>query len=198
MMRQNGFTLLELLVALAVSAVVSVIAYSGLRSMVDTRAAVEREMEDLTQLQQAFTLLARDIEQAVSRGIRNEYGEPQSAMVWRETESSPFEFTRNGWRNPAGRARSSLQRVAYEVKDEILYRQYWPILDRAQNSDPYGRKILRGVTDFQVVFLADNNEWQNFWPPDTTNNRLLLPRAVAVSLVVDGWGEIKRVFLVKS
>jgi len=77
----RGFTLLELLVALAVFAIMSIAAYSGLRNVLFTRAAVEEQTRRLAAVQLAVFRLEQDIEQTVPRGIRDEYGEPQAALV---------------------------------------------------------------------------------------------------------------------
>ena len=72
----RGFTLLELLVALAVFAIMATAAYSGLRSVLFTRAAVEEQSRRLAAVQMAVYRLEQDVEQTLARGIRDEYGDP--------------------------------------------------------------------------------------------------------------------------
>jgi len=111
-----GFTLLELLVALTVFAVISVMAYSGLNTVITARLQIKQQAEQLANLQQIFIKLGRDIEQIVQRPIRNQYGDEESHI---KGTLQQIEFTRSGWRNPAQQNRSSLQRVAYHLQKKL-------------------------------------------------------------------------------
>lgn len=200
-MNKHGFTLLELLVALAIFAFMSAAAFTGLISVGNTKSALETEGKEIAGLQRFFLVLQRDIEQAAAREIRDEFGEFQNAMNW---ELGNLEFTRNGWRNPARRKRSNLQRVAYKLEDDKIIRDSWIVLDRVESSEPFSKTVLQGINDFSVTFLDEGNQWSNTWPPPVTvgvsthSQRIRLPRAVAVTIDSEKWGEIKRVFLVKG
>ena len=110
---QRGFTLLELLVAMAIFAIMAAAAYSSLRSILYTEAAVEAEARRLGQVQMAFFLMERDIGQILPRGIRDEYDEEQSPLQSGKLLGDLLIFTRTGWDNPLGLPRSNLQRLAY-------------------------------------------------------------------------------------
>ena len=114
---QRGFTLIELLVALLVFAVMSVLAYGGLRSVLDASAGAGAHADRLASLQRTFMALARDVEQLADREIRDEYGDRQPALRVGADERL-LELTRAGWRNPAGQTRSTLQRVAYRLDEQ--------------------------------------------------------------------------------
>ncbi|MCU0806914.1 MAG: type II secretion system minor pseudopilin GspJ [Candidatus Contendobacter sp.] len=118
----RGFTLLELLVALAVFSIMAVAAYGGLRNVLYTRAAVEEQNRRLAAVQLAVYRLEQDIEQAVPRGIRDEYGEPQGALLGGALADDRLTLTRTGWDNPLGQPRANLQRVAYRLRDGRLWR----------------------------------------------------------------------------
>jgi general secretion pathway protein J len=148
----------------------------------------------------AFLWLGRDIEQAVDRSIRDEYAEVQNAMLGVETGRYQLELTRTGWRNPAGRTRSNLQRVAYGLREGKLLRVYWNVLDRAQDSQPLESVLLEGVEKLELRFLNDKDKWQDSWPggelgqpPSETP-----PHAVEVTLETKAEGRITRLFRVPS
>ncbi len=201
-MRDDGFTLLELLVALAVFAVMSVMAYEGLQAMLDSQGLVRQESERLAGLQKAFVMLGRDVVQAAPRSVRDEYEDPLPAMFWQDLDplEPGIEFTRNGWRNPGGMpGRSSLQRVAYHLVDGSLERWRWPVLDRAIDSVPIRQEVLSGVRGFSVAFLDDQGQWLDGWPAGDLDENpallTLLPRAVRFVVDVEGWGVIERQYV---
>ncbi len=191
----QGFTLLELLVALLIFAVLAVMAYGGLQVVLDAQDRTEQQSARLAELQTCFAILGRDIEQIIDRDIRDNYGEVKGALLG---DGFTLEFTRIGWRNPGGFRRSHLQRVAYVVDEGRLMRQRWQVLDRAQNSTPVDNDLLDNVHALEVRFLDQQQNWQSQWPPQTigTNAVTGLPRAVEVVVDVEGWGRIRRLFSV--
>ncbi|MFO7642096.1 MAG: type II secretion system minor pseudopilin GspJ [Candidatus Competibacteraceae bacterium] len=196
----RGFTLLELLVALAVFAILATAAYSGLRNVLFTRVAVEAQTQRLAAVQLAIHRLIQDLEQAAPRGIRDEYGEPQAAMLGDELAGERLILTRAGWANPLGQPRASLQRVAYRLRDGQLWRLYWPVLDRGGLIEPRETRVLDQVREFRIRFLDQSGSWRNDWPPPASagsspQDLAPLPRAVEISLTLEDWGEITRLLL---
>ncbi len=191
----RGFTLLELLVALAVFAIMSIAAYSGLRNVLFTRAAVETQSQRLAAVQLAIFRMEQDIEQAIARPIRDEYGEPQAAMIGSELASDRLILTRAGWDNPLGQVRASLQRVAYRLQEGRLWRLHWNVLDRGGLNEARETLLLEQVQTLKVRFLGDA-DWRDDWPPLTPDSpgkeRELLPRAIEIRLTLQDWGEITR------
>jgi general secretion pathway protein J len=193
--RQRGFTLLELLVALAIFALVSVMAYGGLASVLDQQFATDEIAGQLARLQKTYLLLQRDFEQLVPRPVRDEYGDTQAPLLG----DSQLQFTRGGWSNPAGHPRSSLRRVAYRLEDQELTRYAWSVLDRAQNSEPLEQPLLDGVTEIRSRYLVENDEWQDSWPPATVaatgdTETFSLPLAVEIQLEHERFGLVTWLF----
>lgn len=200
--KSAGFTLLELMVAIIIFALMAAIAYSGLNNVLQARTQTEEHSRELQQLQIAMNWLARDVEQTINRGVRSEYGEPLAPLIGNDFEGYLIELTRNGWRNPANHARSSLQRVAYGVREHKLLRAYWRVLDRAEDSKPYEQVLLDGVNSVEIRYLTDNDEWQTSWPPDdlgtagTAAPPATLPRAVEVNIDTRLFGKVTRLLRV--
>jgi general secretion pathway protein J len=194
--RQRGFTLLELLVALSVFSLVSVMAYSGLRTVLQSKQHTEQRAARIQQLQSAVMLLERDLAQFVDRPVRDEFGDPQQALLSADYGDTRLAFTRAGYRNPTGLPRSNLQRVAYGLEEEALVRLAWPVLDRAQGSEPYRGVLLEGVRELQLRFMDEEREWQGQWPPEglAPDAPIPLPRAVEVTLELEDLGEVRRLF----
>jgi general secretion pathway protein J len=190
--RTAGFTLLELLVALAVFAVVAVLAYGGLRSVLDAREHADRQAQRLAELQSAVSVLGRDVEQVLERGIRNEFGDPEPPLRG-GSGTLLLELTRAGWRNPAALPRSDLQRVAYRLDGTELVRLAWQVLDRAQDAAPLEMPLLTGVAAVEVRFFDHALEWRPEWPPPLPGEEApALPRAVEITLELEDWGRVTR------
>jgi general secretion pathway protein J len=187
----RGFTLLELLVALAIFALIGALAYSGLSGVLETREQARHKAEQLAALQLAFSFIGRDLEQASARGVRDILGDSLPAL--RVTHDNALEFTRGGWRNPGGGARSHLQRVAYRLKDGKLLRLTWPVLDQAHTSAPQEAMLLSGVKAFEARFYDQALAVQTGWPVSTGKP---LPRAVEISIEPEGFGRVTRLFRV--
>jgi general secretion pathway protein J len=190
-----GFTLLELLVALSIFSLVAVMAYNGLKIVLNQQAATEVQADALAKLQKVYLLLERDIEQVVPRPVRDQYGDEQPAL----TGGEALELTRGGWSNPAGRLRSSLQRVGYAYEDRHLVRYSWAVLDRAQDSEPQRQPLVGDIEEMTIRYLAGNDEWEDRWPnPIAANDgevtATALPRAVEITLDHEKFGPLVWVF----
>ncbi|MDD3518574.1 MAG: type II secretion system minor pseudopilin GspJ [Chromatiales bacterium] len=198
----RGFTLLEVLIALAIFAAVAAMAYGGLRSVLEARAATDAAAARLAELQIALTLIGRDVEQFVDRPTRDLYGNAQPALRWQPYRLPPrFELIRAGGR--AVERRSSLRRVGYELEDGVLYRLGWYALDGATDEAdertalfPVEARELR-VEDFAVVIYPDGFRLDGGmtppqeWPAAGSE---VQPAAVEVNLEVQGFGTVTRVF----
>ncbi len=201
--RQDGFTLIEMLIAMAIFAILSATAYYGLSTILTAQERINDNMDRLNAIQRSMLFLGRDLDQLVNRPIRSEYDAPLPALmagvVVSSVEDTVLELTRTGYPNPLNVTRSRLQRVAYQLKDDNLYRVTWSSLDRAPDSRAHRTRMLEAVTDIKFRFL-NGQTWVNQWPPlnsgtTTAGNAAgALPRAVEVSLELEDWGRITRLF----
>ena len=210
MRREAGFTLVEVLIAMAITAFVAVVGYTGLTTVITGVDSLRQETRQLEELNQAFQVLGRDLHQFVDRSVYDEFGSRLSSMEGGELAAQSLSFTRAGWHNSVGLPRSSLQRVAYYVDEDKLIRASWPVLDRTGAIEPVEVVLLREVDTFEVRFLGaldelevnrdsqiDRRFWQENWIPDVSRPDALAepPIAVEVRLLVPQWGELERLYV---
>lgn len=199
---QAGFTLLELLIAAAIFAIMATLAYGGLNALITQRQAAGDSLERLGAIQRGMNILLRDTAQMVDRPVRGPYrGEPLAALQGGDGFEYALAFTRGGWRNPLGQPRSNLQRVAWRVEEDGLVRYAWQVLDQAQDSVPVRTVIMADVKRITVRFLDRGGEWQSSWPPLALGGEPAtagLPRAVEITLDMEDWGRVARLIEVAS
>ena len=184
----RGFTLLELLVALAIFGLLAAMSYGGLQAVLVQQSHTEQAADRLGELQKMYLVMQRDIEQIVPRIVRDEFGDAQQPLIGGDT----LRLTRGGWRNPAGRQRSTLQRIGYAYEEQQLVRYSWSVLDRAQDSEPLKQPLIEDVERLQLRYLESNDVWKEQWPDeaDLVDNEVAegllglpaLPKAIEVTI----------------
>lgn len=192
----RGFTLLELLIAISIFALLGLATYRMLDGVLRTDATTRAREQDLRELVRALAAFERDLLQAQPRPIRDPFGDPRPALVGEQTQAASIELTRSGWRNPLGAPRSRLQRVRWQLSGEQWQRRYWTVLDQAQDSQPQVQTALDGVLSFELRYLDAEGTWLDSWPrlDGEPNERLeRLPRAVELLLEHRRYGQLRRV-----
>jgi len=201
--KHTGFTLIEVIIAMSIFAIVSIMAYSGLHSVISSKTHTEGALERLQQLQLTMLTLTGDFQQLASRNGHDALG---GSLLKLTTQDSDYisAFTRSGWRNPANQARSTLQRVAYKLDEDKLIRIYWTHVDRADDDQFVERTLIDNIESLEIRYLDEKNKWQTEWPSADSlaaapaagavagvapND---LPIAVELTLKMNDWGEIKR------
>lgn len=196
--RAAGFSLIELLVALAVFAALAAAAYGGLAAIARTRGALAAEQDRFAAIVRAVSSLERDLRQAVARPVLGNDGlAEQPALVG---GNDAIELSRLGYANPLAESRSNVERVAYASERATLRRGRYTVLDRAPNSVPLQRDLLARAGELHFRYYGCDGVWRDAWPPrdvlacqaDAVPNGAL-PRAVEFRLAPAGLGEIRRV-----
>ena len=206
--KQQGFTLLELLIASIIFAIMAVMAYGGLNNVLRNSDASQQALKRLQQIQQSVSVLNRDFSQIVQRTIRDEYGNQQPYLVAGNNIDNLIEFSRGGRVNPAGLSfRSSLLRITYQLEDEKLIRLQWPQMDRTQEMQPKETMLIDDVENVTVRFLDKDAEWHDQWPTldvqantggaGTGNANIPAPVAIEIILQLNDWGDIRRLYAMR-
>ena len=201
---ESGFTLLEVLIAIGITAMIGLGSWQILNSAIRASDHTKEKLEELKALQKTMLIISRDLQQVIPRSIRDEYGDYQPAV---KTNSSFYklEISRAGWRNPLGDPRSGLQRVAYELNQGELVRHYWTVMDRSQDSESVHRVLLKDVEEFSLRFMNSSSGWLDEWPPtsdgdneeESVDPRIKenrIPKAVKITLKLKQFGTVSRLY----
>ena len=186
--RQAGVTLLELLIVIAVFSIMSAAAYSSLQNSLKAEETFNASMKDLEAVQMSLALFERDITQLSSRGVRDAFGDNEAALVL--LNGRQLVFTRGGNFSSLKLDQTELLRVSYSLRDDQFIRSHWRHLDSIQGDRPLTASLLSKVSGLRIRVLDQNNLWHLDWPI-SDNDRI---RAVELTIEMEGWGEIRRLF----
>jgi general secretion pathway protein J len=197
MKQSDGYTLIEVLIALAVFAMLAVITSSAMYQAFTTRSRVNAHANRMNALQLALIVVERDIKQANMRAIRGNEMRIFSPFVGQQTY---LEFTRGGLLNPnAMEVRSSLKRVALTCSGNKLIRRSWATLD-TPNRQKFSDQVLLENVGCTFAYLTLAREVLPEWHETVSNSEEeqaeLLPIAIQLNLNIQDWGKMSILFVI--
>ncbi len=180
-----GFTLVELLVAIAIFAVLSALGWKVFDYLLKVKERNAIHEQNLSQLQQAYQQILRDSVQIVPV-TANIAGQRQSAF---KLDRQSLSFSKAGVSDPLQQGLSPFERIEYQYRadEKKLYRLKYRNLNTVDQSQPLSSVLLNEVDQFQVTVLNPNETAQ--WPgagSDATDITQLqtLPRGFKVKLTI--------------
>jgi general secretion pathway protein J len=193
--KTKGFTLLEILIALFIFSIISLLLSQSLRTVINAQAGTEKSAERLRGLQLVFLVMSRDIEQTVDRPIMNTSGREEAAFIG---TPQTFTFTHAGYASsPLTSTHSDLQRTSYAWHDNSLWRTTWPNLDQAPDTKAHTKRLLENVSGFTIEYLDAAKKFHSNWPAENANAQVL-PRAIKVTLTFSQWGTISQLYIISA
>lgn len=234
----SGFTLLEVMIAISITALIGISSTNLLSNIIESKKVTDIRSEQLVTLQRFNQFVSRDVEQIINRRIRDQYGEPLPALML-DTTDYLAEWSRLGWRNSpiSEDPRSTIQRIAfqtYDINDEecepakdrledwgerepeglCLIRYFWPVLDRAGDTEPNTQIILDLIEEIEIEVLVETQKnssdtqstqssdapaqqtWHFQFPNLLSEGNKEIPIAMRWRLTLPKIGKIERLWLI--
>ncbi|MBZ0105229.1 MAG: type II secretion system minor pseudopilin GspJ [Sulfuricella denitrificans] len=193
---RRGFTLVELLVALAIFSVMSIVAYRGLSTLLDARAQVELENRKWRNVAQFFSRMENDLDAFRKRPVRSSADLQLPPLTGNALtageDDAQLTFTRGGYSGQEEKL-TAPQRVGYRLRNGRVEILAWDILDQSPRSRPVAYPALGEVAGFELRYLDGAGAWQLRWPlPGQATD--MPPDAVEVSLTLQTGEVVKRIF----
>jgi general secretion pathway protein J len=187
--RQQGFTLIEVLLALAIVAVIALLGYRALSALSESETRLTAEAARWRTLDLFFARLEGDLRQAMPRPAR--LGEAR-APAWLGAADAlgngALEFSRAGPEITLEPG-SAGQRLAYRFNNGTIEVLYWAGYDRPREAQPTAYPLVSDVARFRLSYLASSGTWVEAWP---FGREADLPRAVKVELTLASGEVIER------
>lgn len=193
MAARNGFTLVELMVALAIFGLLSLAGTALLRQSVDGQAQIRERLGEVTDVQRAAAAMRADFGQAIARTSRNDFGDPEPAFVGRSAGGSEAfaQFVRAGASSADDDGRPDMQKIAYAFDGNALTRTAFAALDGGAAGDPV--PLLTDVRSVEIRFRDDRGEWRGDW---SANDPKALPRAIELTITPNAAPPVRLVLIV--
>jgi general secretion pathway protein J len=192
MKQSAGFSLVELLIALAILAILIGVTFQSVQLLIESDRNMKEQQLALQNMQRAFMYIERDLRQIVPRPVNDGFAQ-QAAIT--QADNVLIEFTKGGnpdlgWQlRKTGQMRSSLQRVLYKLDGKNLVRSTWSLVDHPSQDKPVSEALMTQVKAFKIEFKQAGSEDWNAEPNSTD-----LPQAIAINLEHEVFGQIRRIF----
>lgn len=215
-----GFTLIEVLVSIAIFSIIGIGCYNILYGMINARSSINEKTQKLKEISRAIHTINNDFTQLSSRKIIDENDEILPPLLFNESEKM-LEFSKYGSKNPKMEKRSEVSRVVYQLvrRDDIndidkekypeddnnitdddsyyLVRKTWPVLDRVSDTDDLPTKVIfYDVTDFQIDFYNEKSKWIDKWPQKKGDD--FLPYAIKIKVITTSYGTIEKIISISN
>lgn len=197
MNQHKGFTLIEILIALTVFAILAAITSSTLYHAFSIRTRINEQAQRLSELQLAVSIMQQDTLQTIERSIS---GTDQHLFAHFIGQAKYLELTRDGNVNPQSiEQRSTLKRVALACEGDKLLRRSWESLDTVDRNKSEDKILLSHLTDCHFNYLNQNLQVLNEWRDQAVTqdqNKEPLPKAIQINVTLKTWGQMNLLFII--
>lgn len=193
---QAGFTLIEVLVALMIFAILSGLSYRSLSALIQTRSHVNQETAHWREIMMFFDRVDLDVHQHIARRVQ--HGKQvlpawHASPAWVGIDEAQLMFTRLGSPDSTGPLRDS-QRIGYRLNKQRIEMLVWPALDLPADEKPAVFTLVNGVKSMQIRYLTeDKSRWVTHWPLNATDQDKS-PKAMEMVITLHSGEQLSRVF----
>lgn len=179
--QQRGFSLVEMMVALVIMAVLSILAYSAFDGVLQMETRSKEQFLGENRLQLASAVILNDLIHLRQRPVRDILGGQEAAYLAPQGEFVVV-FSRGGSAN-ASATGGSVQRLGYRVEDGNLIRSRWQVVDQGPATLRQDQVLATGIDSLTVEQLDKNGDFTAFWPPaNEPGHRAAVPALMRVTL----------------
>lgn len=178
--KTQGFTLIELMVAIAIFAVLAALGWKIFDYLNKVKERNAMHEQNLGQLQEAYQQMQRDTLQIIP--VTGSMG--QQILPALQLDQQKLSFSKTGMTDPLKQGLASFERVeyVYSTQDKKLYRLKYSNLNLSAAAQPLSSVLLNDVDQYQVSMLNPNEGER--WPDENAFNERQLPRGIKIKLMI--------------
>ncbi len=190
----RGFTLIEVMVAISIFALIAAITFPALIQFLDMRERLSKKNDSINALQKTFLFMSRDLGFAINRLGKDQFGDEAEATMLinedglMELTTSYQDFNLDGASVP--------RRVKWLLEDDILYRVQYPVMDPDGDTRVYRQALVEGVDDVEITVFSieDGRDVESKrWSEQTR-----LPNMIRVNLEMRNGIDYERTFTMQG
>ena len=186
----KGYTLIEVVIALAIFAILSTLSVGLLSRAFETKNKLASQISPLSDIQLMATRISQDAAQMVAREVRDQDMKKTPAFV---ANIKYIEFTRGGFVSISPKDhQSTLRRVALSCENHKLVRKTWPKLDGFERDKPQTQTLLTHLERCSFAFTSSRRRWSDEWRGDDNS----LPSSFKLYISIKDMGEVGLVFAI--
>jgi len=191
--KQAGFTLLEVLISLALFALLSALLFRTFGDQTNLQSRLSEQQERWAEELKVWQLIERDLTQLAPRPARDVMGDRQAALKF--GNGSTLSFSSFSWYTGQFTDASRLLRVNYRLDQDkqFLWRESWVHPDRVASSVKQQQLLMEGVSNISIRALTKEGQWLPYWPPPESPLEAM-PKALELNITSEDYGKITRLF----
>lgn len=194
--KHQGFTLIEIMISVIIYAIISVISYRIITSLINTKQIAGGAQEKWGSLSLVNSNMGTSWNRAIPLVARDENGAILPALQGKPNLSgnydSQLELTLSGYVGDDVYGTTPPKRIGYRFNQGSLYLVTWPMLNRVLTTVPQIDLLIDNVQAFNVLYLYQDKQWRDSWPPEG-GDPTVLPSAVKVQYQLKSGESIERV-----
>ena len=200
-LRQRGFTLIEVMIAIVIMAMIAVMTSQSFTAAIASSEATQEAIDRIAAVDRIWVLLETDMRNVIPAMPKVPRGKPIPPVFIDPSEEYRLTLLRAGYANPLRLPRTEVVRVGYRFEDNAIWRDTWFNISESDEREARPQIILEGVEDLFIKALPNvpnrssvsGGPWQDRWPvsgqlPQT------LPAAIEITLITEDFGEVKRIY----
>ena len=161
---KKGFTLIEVLISLAILSIIAIVSTNFLQSSIDLRNQSKSKVDDIKVFNLGVSTIRRDLMSTVNLPMRDNFGNQLPNFIGSNTDKK---ITFLGFINRIDSLRSSISRIEYLFDDTKFIRRVYFTADPYDYDDHIDSVIFDNIDDVEISFLSDNR-WFTEWPAGQT------------------------------
>ncbi len=195
--RRHGFTLIELLIAMTIFAVLAVMSYRALDSLLKTREHLDLQSSRLRDVALLFARLENDFAAVLARRVRNADNVTEDALrlspLLPGANDATIVFTRSGFAGATGSA-GGPQRIGYRLHNGALQLLIWPSLDMPPRGVPDAHEALGNVREVTWRAMDRTGNFVLDWRSTGAEGLSYFPSALELTVTLQSGEQYTRLF----